>query len=760
MNKVYVDKALNVARYLHDIGTHKLPDRYAVLRHALFLSELLLESVCPGEPSLFLGREETVAALDPLTRVSLQEFAWSQALRDGQVLTADTVNSLTHGERAALFRGAVRSQTLLDAQLLVDQLGISDTLDALVRDALAVQAANGCLADFAAPLRRRFEEMQQQGNPRRLASLLDTAAQYKIPVLEALEVEDLLREWEGQERSYLALLRYVGSMRLRALLGMLHDLLDQSTELSLARRLALIDVLVRIGDPSSLPVLDRFVARLAREDTAGPRRVLCQYLDATLAALRAAEAPSPPDGLVIAQFMFMGRIGRPGKGDSGGLGVFLTSLGDALADVPGIAHVYTLVLLNAVQARDDPPLLTEHTARHTIIHIPVCCRDEITQYEMMTREYAVRTAVQRILATFRIRPDVFHIRYSDNGSRAAAQVARRMGKKVVFTITTDPHRLLPAAFAKRQDEELEDRDLSFRLYKVYIADQLLELADGLVAMPDSAGTAGLKAYFPQLILHPQARSKPLQMISEGIQVGRDRPEQVEEALLNEMCHYETCKQGVRLDLEFRDRPIMLNVGRLYPLKQQPLLVEAWVESGLWRDYNLVLIGGDLEDPTPIERKIQARIEAAFARYPQARGRFCLLPAMPNEQIRQLEYSMIELLPAPLPHVYVCSSQKEEFGIAVLEAMEAGFLVFGPEIGGLSSYIEPGTNGFLMDTSTASSIGTALTDVLRGGFTGDQLRAIAEAGSRTVRERFNIQETAKEFARFYREVAETGSGRDS
>jgi len=66
----------------------------------------------------------------------------------------------------------------------------------------------------------------------------------------------------------------------------------------------------------------------------------------------------------------------------------------------------------------------------------------------------------------------------------------------------------------------------------------------------------------------------------------------------------------------------------------------------------------------------------------------------------------------------------------------------------------------MDTSTASSIGTALTDVLRGGFTGDELRAIAEAGSRTVRERFNIQETAKEFARFYREVAETGSGRDS
>ncbi|NIN98720.1 MAG: hypothetical protein GTN93_26655, partial [Anaerolineae bacterium] len=118
---------------------------------------------------------------------------------------------------------------------------------------------------------------------------------------------------------------------------------------------------------------------------------------------------------------------------------------------------------------------------------------------MMVREYAVRTAVQRILTTFRIRPDVFHIRYSDNGSRAAAQVARSMGKKVVFTITTDPHRMLTAAFAKRQDEGLDDKDLSFQLYKVYIADQLLELADGLVAMPDSAGATALKAYFPQLI---------------------------------------------------------------------------------------------------------------------------------------------------------------------------------------------------------------------------------------------------------------------
>jgi hypothetical protein len=48
---------------------------------------MLLESIYPSERSMFLGREENLGALDTLTRISLQEFAWSQALRDGQVLT-------------------------------------------------------------------------------------------------------------------------------------------------------------------------------------------------------------------------------------------------------------------------------------------------------------------------------------------------------------------------------------------------------------------------------------------------------------------------------------------------------------------------------------------------------------------------------------------------------------------------------------------------------------------------------------------------
>jgi glycosyltransferase involved in cell wall biosynthesis len=413
------------------------------------------------------------------------------------------------------------------------------------------------------------------------------------------------------------------------------------------------------------------------------------------------------------------------------------------------------VLLNARQARDEPPLLIDHAPGHTIVRVPVCCSHQVTQYQMMVREYTISTALEQVMALYCIHPDIFHIRYSDNGSRAAAHVARRMGKKVVFTITADPHRTMSANFARLRPANVTTSGLLCKLHRVTIADQLLDLADGLIAMPNSAGIAPLVAYFPQLILDPETRAKPLRAIAEGIQLTTDRQADVleKDALMDLLCHDQAGRGKCQLDPGFSNRPVMLNVGRLHPIKQQHLLVQAWAESGLWQDYNLVLVGGQAENPTRIERKMMAQIEATFARYPKARGRFCFLPAMPNDQLRRLERGIVELLPAPHPHVYVCSSAKEEFGIAVLEAMAAGFLTFGPRAGGLSSYVDTGRNGFLIDTSTAAGIAGGLTGVLRGdGLADAQLRDIATEGTRTVRQQFDIRTTATTLARFYAEIA--------
>jgi glycosyltransferase involved in cell wall biosynthesis len=450
---------------------------------------------------------------------------------------------------------------------------------------------------------------------------------------------------------------------------------------------------------------------------------------------------TPKRGMIVAQFMFLGEIGQAGKGDSGGLGVFLSSLGSALARTPGIEHVYTMVL----KTGQDIHLEGQTEGSHTILPIPVQASGTFGQREMMINDEALESAIQATLDAQCIQPDVFHLRYADHGSLAALRVAQRMGSKVVFTLTADPHRTLANQYSQQCLDEAEMKELDFALQRVYVADQLLEGSDGLVAMPTSDGLDPLKAYFPQFQLDPHVHAKPLKVLSEGIKL--TQPQDNGSIAGRELIHS-------LLPLELYSKPIMLNVGRLHPIKQQHFLVDAWASSGLWNTYNLVLIGGNLENPSQVEAEILAAIDATFDRYPQARQHFCLLPAIDNQQLRDLESALIQYLPHDLPHVYVCSSLKEEFGIAVLEAMDAGFLVIGPERGGLSSYIQHASNGFLMDTSSVGGIGEGLDSVLgKAYFTPEDLQAVAVAGQATVRARFDIEATAQAFADFYQQVLE-------
>jgi glycosyltransferase involved in cell wall biosynthesis len=105
-----------------------------------------------------------------------------------------------------------------------------------------------------------------------------------------------------------------------------------------------------------------------------------------------------------------------------------------------------------------------------------------------------------------------------------------------------------------------------------------------------------------------------------------------------------------------------------------------------------------------------------------------------------------------PHgVYVCASSKEEFGIALLEAMATGLAVVAPDAGGPPTYVEEGVTGYLVDTRDperlADAIGAAL-DLAAGphGFEA------AERASSMVAERFAIQVMAASLRDVYRTSA--------
>ncbi|HEX7304317.1 glycosyltransferase family 4 protein [Lentzea sp.] len=476
------------------------------------------------------------------------------------------------------------------------------------------------------------------------------------------------------------------------------------------------------------PALWRYLDSLGEPVDADPRspyeKLMLDLLHDDI-ALPVASAPSGP---VVAQSMLIGGTARPGEGASGGLTVFLSSLADALVRREDVGRVVTVVLA----PEPTTVTVTQKTGSdHWTVHVPVDSPVALTQQDMALHRAGITWWLTRLLPRCGLTPDVVHVRYSDDGSLAVADAARLLGAKLVFTVTPDPHRHL----AERHLEDARDLTaMRFDLHRVRAADHLVERADQVITIGGRQDE--VLRHFPQLT--PAA----LEALEEGV---APSPAAVERSLVRELFAPAALP---RLDASAEGLPVLLNVGRLHPMKQQPLLVRAWLEAGLHEETALVLIGGSSTDRTPDEQAVLDEVLDLARSAPSARGRLAVLPAWSNDDVRRLQHELAATTTGA-PHVYACSSAKEEFGIAVLEAMDAGLLAVGPQRGGLHCYVDHGRNGFLVDTSNARSLGEGLADVVhRGAATAD----VAAAGQRTVRERFDIDAVAEPFAALYNRLS--------
>ncbi|MCD0480874.1 glycosyltransferase family 4 protein [Streptacidiphilus sp. ASG 303] len=470
-------------------------------------------------------------------------------------------------------------------------------------------------------------------------------------------------------------------------------------------------------------------------------------------ALRTAlpAAPPPAGGAVVAQSMLLGRLDTPGQGLSGGLSVLLSSLGDTLARTPGIGLALTLVAADRTALAADPVLLrTAAEPGHRVLRLPVDTDGPLVQEAMPEHRAALAWWAEQLLGLAGAVPDVVHVRYADDGSLAVAEAARRLGSRVVFTATPDPHRFLAARHGRAADSDPQAAAaLRQDLHRVFAADRLVERADAVVGIGGRAGgPEELLRYFPQLADGHRGRlpaSPP-----EGIAPHRPAPGDAEEQRTLLARLYAGGLAPECLDPQARGLPLLLSVGRLHPVKQQHLLVEAWLAAGLHRRTALVLVGGAAERPSEAESAMRRRIADLLEAVPGARRRCALLPALPNRSVRLLERALAS--PArPAPAVYVCPSAKEEFGLAVLEAMDAGLAAAGPLRGGVPHYLRHGANGWLLDTSSVRTLADGLEDLL--ALPAARLRALAEEGRRTVRRDYSITAMADRLAEEYLRLAE-------
>lgn len=453
-----------------------------------------------------------------------------------------------------------------------------------------------------------------------------------------------------------------------------------------------------------------------------------------------------PGGLLIAQSMLLGSLDNPGQGQSGGLSVLLGGLGDHLASTRAAGGVVTIVTAGHRDLAEDPALVRERTPGHWVVRLPVDTPTSPQQREMSAHRPGLIWWAVRLLRLLPRRVDVFHVRYADDASLALAEAARVLGSRLVFTATPDPHRHLARRYAHTPSDGAQSaEELRHDLHRVFVADRLVHRAHSVVGIPGSGGATELLTFFPELTSHNDGTGPSV--LPEGVPAYQPIPQEDELriALLNAL--FAGGDDFASLAPEDRNLDLLLCVGRLHPMKQQHLLVDAWLTGGLWRSTTLVLVGGATAYPTVAEQDMRRRLHRTVSAYPPAARRLALLPAMPNNDVRRLEHALAEL--DGQSTWYVCPSLKEEFGLAVLEAMEAGLPVAATRRGGVPHYLRDGVNGVLLDTSTRH---TLVRGLQRLKATAEpERRRIACTGRRTALERFSVADMADALAQVYAEA---------
>lgn len=440
-------------------------------------------------------------------------------------------------------------------------------------------------------------------------------------------------------------------------------------------------------------------------------------------------------GLVLVQSMFHGDFDSNGKGNNGGIAVLLKSLGKALSENDKVAMVVSVSINN--EWSDGKPLIHSYSNHHILIRMPIYISDSDKDPYVKKEHFIVRFT-QRFLEKIQINPDIFHIRYLDNASKSMATLCERLGKKLVFTLTPDPHRNM---FEENgQLKSFDHIDYLSRLNRIGIGDELIYKSDGILGIGKVQVKIELEEYFPQLT--NKVIGRKLIMMDEAIDATPLKDEESNEEAFNQLIG------TLGIPKDFFENPVMLNVGRLNQMKGQGNLIKAWGNSRFSNDYRLLIIGGDIDNPNEEEQKVMETFESYLKAKPYLKNRFCHVAALSNSDIRILEKKIMSKT-FELPHIYLCSSQKEEFGIAILEALSVGYLVIAPKEGGVKSYIKQGINGFMVNTQSWSAIAEEAEEIIyKSDISNEIFRRIQRKGRETVLKYFTMDKVSQEMLTFY------------
>lgn len=512
--------------------------------------------------------------------------------------------------------------------------------------------------------------------------------------------------------------------------------------------------------------------RRGRPDLAEPLQSLAigegMVADAARLALvdlhASAPHPSADAGLTVAQLFLHADIdaalSHAGSGDNGGIATLLVRLGDALV-ATGVERVITMSRGSADAALDGVAEVEAVRTGHVYGRIPLP-GGAVASAQAWPLRVEVRRGIRRVLRAAG-GVDVLHLRMADVGALAAADVARELDIPVVFTVAPDPHAViqsLDSAGTLRRDNFGDVDAAEHYWFRGRLVQRLAASAAHTVLFPrprlrdDMRQLVGI-----DITSHPERHT----VVPEGIDLEVvDRSAADAAALAAGAAPVPALAElrGLLEELppERRGLPLILSVGRLHRVKGMAAIVAAWAGGPLAGRANLLIVGGDLDRPSADEQEQLDAIDALVPPTERA-DRGLLLPGhRPNDVVARWMAAVRAGIPglAAARGVYVCGSLKEEFGIALLEAMASGLLVVAPDGGGPATYVEPGITGYLVPTWDHARLAVGMAQALDAAAAErDEDRA---AHSRdVVAASFTIQAMARDLAAVYERVRQEEAG---
>jgi len=194
------------------------------------------------------------------------------------------------------------------------------------------------------------------------------------------------------------------------------------------------------------------------------------------------------------------------------------------------------------------------------------------------------------------------------------------------------------------------------------------------------------------------------------------------------------RSGARRALGLDDRPTVLFVGRIQPLKGLTVAVRA-LDELTTPDARLVVVGGPSGAEGDAELLRVRRLVAELG----LTDRIEFVPPVPHHLLSS-HYRAADVVVVP--------SRSESFGLVALEAAACGIPVVASSVGGLRTLVDHDRTGFLVDSREPGAFAERLDELL-----GNPHRAVAMGRAGSARaEQYAWSTTAGRLRRLYGDLA--------